>query len=90
MGIGTDVDGIMDGDDEVISIITPKTFCDVKKLLKRSKDIDVTGGMSSKANELFKLAEDGIPSHVFNASRKGLIMNFLSGERNFGTIIRGD
>lgn len=89
VGIGTDVDGIMD-DDEVISIITPKTFGDVKRLLGGSQDIDVTGGMSSKVNELVKLAEDGIPSHIFNASRKGLIVDFLRGERNFGTIIRGD
>ncbi|NYT00967.1 MAG: isopentenyl phosphate kinase family protein [Methanocellales archaeon] len=89
VGIGTDVDGIMDNEG-VIDVITPKTFCNMKKLLKGSKDIDVTGGMLSKANELIKLAEDGIPSHIFNASRKGLIMNFLSGERNFGTIIRGD
>lgn len=89
VGIGTDVDGIMD-DEGVIDVITPKTFCDMKKLLKGSRDIDVTGGMLSKVNELIKLAEEGIPSHIFNASRKGLIMNFLSGERNFGTIIRGD
>ncbi len=89
VGIGTNVDGIMDGK-QVRSAITPKEFCDIKKLLKGSKEVDVTGGMASKANELFKLAEDGIPSHVFNASKKGLVINFLSGERNFGTIIRGD
>lgn len=89
VGIGTDVDGIMD-DEGVVGIITPKTFCDMKKLLKGSKDVDVTGGMLSKANELIKLAEDGIPSHIFNASKKGLIIDFLSGERSFGTIIRGD
>ncbi|MDD2665661.1 MAG: isopentenyl phosphate kinase [Methanocellales archaeon] len=89
VGIGTNVDGIMEGT-KVMDVITPEEFCGVKKLLKGSKDVDVTGGMASKANELFKLAEEGVSSHVFNASKKGLVMNFLSGERNFGTIIRGD
>ncbi|ATZ60759.2 MAG: isopentenyl phosphate kinase [Methanosarcinales archaeon Met12] len=89
VGVGTDVDGVMGGN-KVIATITPKTFNDVKALLSGSSGIDVTGGMLGKVNELIKLADDGISSHIFNASKTGNIANFLNGKENFGTIIRSE
>ncbi len=89
VGVGTDVDGIMD-DGKVITSITPKTFSNIKPLLTTSKNIDVTGGMSGKVSELVKLAESGIPSYVFNASKKGNVTAFLDGNVDFGTVIRSD
>lgn len=87
VGLGTDVDGVMDGS-RIIATITPKTFNDVRALLSGSSGIDVTGGMLGKVNELIKLTGDDISSHVFNASKTGNIANFLNGKENFGTIIR--
>jgi len=90
VGVGTDVDGIMDGGGKVITSITPKTFSNIKPLLTTSKNIDVTGGMSGKVSELVKLAEDGIHSYVFNALKKGNVTAFLDGNVDFGTVIRSD
>jgi len=89
VGVGTDVDGIMDGS-KVITSITPKTFSNIKPLLTTSKNVDVTGGMLGKVSELVKLAGKGIPSYVFNASKKGNVMAFLNGNVDFGTVIRSD
>ncbi|MDI6888263.1 MAG: isopentenyl phosphate kinase [Methanocellales archaeon] len=90
VGVGTDVDGIMDDDGKVITSITPKTFSSIKPLLTASKNVDVTGGMSGKVSELVRLAESGTPSYVFNASKKGNVTAFLEGNVDFGTVIRSD
>jgi len=45
-----------------------------------SSGIDVTGGMRGKLDELLELAEMGISSRIFNASREGNIVRALQGE----------
>jgi isopentenyl phosphate kinase len=46
----------------------------------------VTGGMLGKVSELLELANKGISSRIFNASRKGVVSRFLYGE-DVGTLI---
>jgi isopentenyl phosphate kinase len=86
IGAGSDVDGVLDEKGMVIKKITPLNFIDIKKNIKGSTSTDVTGGMIGKVSELLELANTGISSHIFNASRKGMVSRFLYGE-DAGTLI---
>jgi len=86
IGAGTDVDGVLDEKEAVIRKITPFSFMDIKKSIKGSGSIDVTGGMLGKVSELLELAGKGVESRIFNASRKSMVSRFLYGE-DVGTLI---
>jgi len=86
IGAGSNVDGVLDDRDAVIKKITQYSYIDVKKNIKGSGSTDVTGGMLGKVSELLELANKGISSRIFNASRKGIISRFLYGE-DVGTLI---
>ncbi|MCX9085607.1 MAG: isopentenyl phosphate kinase [Candidatus Methanoperedens sp.] len=86
IGAGSDVDGVLDEKGSVIKKITPLNFLDLKKNIKGSGAIDVTGGMGGKVSELLELAGKGVDSRIFNASRKGIVSRFLYGE-DVGTLI---
>lgn len=86
IGVGSDVDGVLDEKEAVIRKITPFSFMDMKKSIKGSGSIDVTGGMLGKVSELLELASKGVESRIFNASRKGMVSRFLYGE-DVGTLI---
>lgn len=86
IGAGSDVDGVLDERQEIIRKITPLNFLDLKKNIKGSGSADVTGGMLGKVSELLELANKGISSRIFNASRKGMVSRFLYGE-DVGTLI---
>jgi len=86
IGAGSDVDGVLDEKEAVIRKITPFSFMDLKKSIKGSSSIDVTGGMLGKVSELLELAGKGIDSRIFNASKKGMVSRFLCGE-DVGTLI---
>ncbi|MEM2924452.1 MAG: isopentenyl phosphate kinase [Halobacteria archaeon] len=88
IGLGTDVEGVLDKNGVLIPVITPQSFKALN--LWNSKDIDVTGGMLGKVEELIELAKAGIKSRIFNAAKKGYVEAFLSGEENFGTLIKGE
>ncbi len=86
IGAGSDVDGVLNEKGEVIKKITPRSFVDIKKHIRGSASTDVTGGMLGKVSELLELADRGISSRIFNASRKGMVSRFLYGE-DVGTLI---
>ena len=86
IGVGSDVEGVIDEKGAVIKKITPLSFVDVKQSIKGSNSIDVTGGMFGKVIELLELSKKGISSRIFNASRKGMVSRFLYGEE-VGTLI---
>lgn len=86
IGAGSDVDGVLDENGNVIRKITPFGFMDMKKSIKGSGSPDVTGGMLGKVSELLELAGKGVSSRIFNASRKGMVSRFLYGE-DIGTLI---
>ena len=88
VGVGTDVDGVLDDNGAVIRRITP---ADVDTLsIKGSEHVDVTGGMKAKVYQLAKLAyERNIPSILFNASKESTIRKFLRNDESlFGTEVR--
>ncbi|MFZ2412184.1 MAG: isopentenyl phosphate kinase [Candidatus Methanoperedens sp.] len=86
IGAGSDVDGVLDEKGNVIKKITPQSFVDMKKDIRGSASTDVTGGMLGKVSEFLELANKGISSRIFNASRKGMVSRFLYGE-DVGTLI---
>jgi len=90
VGIGTNVDGVLDRDGKLIRKLTPGNMGEVDKILSGSGGVDVTGGMHGKIHELMPLAKAGIPSLVFNAEKPGNVMKFLRNDLQEGTFIRGD
>ncbi len=90
VGIGTNVDGVLDAGGSVIKKITTENINEIIGLLSGSEGIDVTGGMQGKIAELMALAKAGIPSRVFNAERPGSITEFLKNDLAEGTSISGE
>ncbi len=86
IGAGSNVDGVLNENGNVIKKITPHSFINMKKHIKGSSSTDVTGGMLGKVSELLEVANKGISSRIFNASRKGMVFGFLKGEET-GTLI---
>lgn len=84
IGVATDVPGVLQ-DGEVIREITPESMNELE--IGTSGHTDVTGGMAGKVRELLILAEQGICSDIFHASRIG---DFLDGKSHGGTRVRGD
>lgn len=91
---GTNVDGVFTEDPtvnpeaELIRKIDRSNIGEVKKCLRQSSAVDVTGGMLSKVVELFNLARLGVESEIVNASRSAILRRTLTGERGLGTSIR--
>ncbi|HJH27331.1 MAG TPA: uridylate kinase [Methanophagales archaeon] len=87
VGVGTDVDGVLDDEGEVIRKITPAEVDKVS--IKGSEHVDVTGGMKEKVYLLAKLAsETNIPSVLFNASKESNVYKFLTDDEDlFGTVV---
>ncbi len=86
IGAGSNVDGVLDEKGDVIKKITPRSFLNMKKNIKGSSSTDVTGGMLGKVSELLELANRGIGSRIFNASKKDMVSGFLKGDET-GTLI---
>jgi len=86
IGAGSDVDGVLDDKGSVIKKITSLNFQDVRKHISGSRSTDVTGGMLGKVSEFLELAENGIDSYIFNASKKDMVSGFLSG-KDEGTLV---
>jgi isopentenyl phosphate kinase len=81
---GCDVDGVLSydkksGEPDVLQKITPSTYKDMKKLLRRPEKFDVTGGMKGKVEEAVKLAEIGIESAVINLSETENLTKLIRG-----------
>ena len=87
VAVGTDVDGVLLSGNPLAEM----TRADLPALagaLKGSSGVDVTGGMKGKLLELLDLADGGIGSVIFNASKEGNISRALQGEP-LGTRVRG-
>jgi isopentenyl phosphate kinase len=88
--LGTDVDGVYTKspktheDAELIPILT--NLNQIKEL-ESTNNIDVTGGMVGKVNELLELAHLGIDSEIINANTPNTIANALQSKNIKGTKI---
>jgi isopentenyl phosphate kinase len=84
VGVATDVKGVLGPGGKVVPRINAASV--EKLVIGGSGARDVTGGMRGKVEELLRLAEQGIESHVFHVSRIGA---FLDGKDHGGTVIGG-
>lgn len=88
--LATDVDGIYDKNPKkypearLLETVTSKE--DIKT--GEETNIDVTGGMGGKVNELLNLLKLGIESEIINANCQGNIKKILTGEKVTGTTIK--
>jgi len=83
VGLATDVAGVLGKDGSVIGRIRPGQAGGVAE---GSRNTDVTGGMGGKLAELLAIADAGIASSIFHASRLG---DFLDGRPHGGTVVEG-
>ncbi|KKQ26309.1 MAG: Aspartate/glutamate/uridylate kinase [Candidatus Woesebacteria bacterium GW2011_GWA1_37_8] len=89
---GTNVNGIYDNDPNKntnavhIPDINDSNYKSVLKLVSHSGDLDVTGGMRGKLEEIFKIKTRPLSCHIFNALAKGSVYKALTGE-DIGTKI---
>jgi isopentenyl phosphate kinase len=89
--LGSDVDGIYNKDPKKYSdacLLKVVTSYNDLESADSTQNVDVTGGMGGKLNELLKLAEIGIESEIINASHDNNIKRALKGEKGIGTLIR--
>jgi len=74
---------------KLIEEITPRNFPAVKRHLKGSADVDVTGGMLHKVERMLDLAhETGAEVVIINGSVPGRLKDALLGKKVRGTIVR--
>jgi isopentenyl phosphate kinase len=83
VGLATDVPGVLGGDGTVVGRVRRG---DAGGLAAGSRNTDVTGGMAGKLAELLDLADAGIGSSIFHASRIG---DFLDDRPHGGTLVEG-
>ena len=83
VGLATDVPGLLGTDGAVIGRVSRGGAAG---LAGGSGNTDVTGGMAGKLAELLDLADAGIGSAIFHASRVG---DFLDGRPHGGTRVEG-
>jgi isopentenyl phosphate kinase len=81
VGLATDVPGVLH-QGTVLRRLTRRDSGSIR--MQGSPHTDVTGGMEGKVAELKRLAEHGIESHIFHASR---IRDFLAGTDHGGTTV---
>lgn len=76
---GTDKDGVL-VEGKPLERISRDDWSAVEEHLGGSSTTDVTGGMREKVLKLLELADTGINSLIFNASKKGYISRVLKGD----------
>ncbi len=87
----TDVDGIYDknpkkySDAKLIREITRENIKEVMDLIEESSNVDVSGGMKKKIEEIFEI--NGIEAVITNGLKEGNLTKAVEGER-VGTIIK--
>lgn len=85
-GVFTD-DPIKNEEAEFIPEINKENWEKIKKCLKGSDGIDVTGGMAQKVEKSIELAKTGCQVSIINGNKAGYLKRALLGE-NLGTLIK--
>ncbi|MBP7700864.1 hypothetical protein KA111_02260 [Candidatus Woesebacteria bacterium] len=83
----TEVAGVLDENNVVISEISRDNEQKVKTLMRDTKGFDVTGGMWHKILESLELADQGIESVIISGVKEGTLLNCLTGKEFTGTRI---
>jgi len=84
--IGTDVDGVLDGNGNLINEINPSNYDEMISSIGGAETTDVTGGMRHKVESMFELAKVVKEIRIVNAAKEGIVQKALLGEP-FGTKI---
>ncbi len=79
--------GVYDSNKKTIPFIEPKSWNEVKKLIKLSDVPDVTGGMLHKVEDAVRMADKGIETWIINGNDMHEIVRALAGEPIHGTVI---
>ncbi len=87
VALGTAVDGVI-FEGRVLAQVRRDDLVRIGSELGASSGVDVTGGMRGKIAELLDLADEGVRSLIFNASKPGMVWRALAGER-VGTLVEG-
>jgi len=87
-----EVDGVFNQHGEVVPLITPSSFAELRYALSGSHGIDVTGGMLQKVESMIALARacPSLKVIIANGSRDGILVDLLSNRHHFGTRICSD
>lgn len=85
-----EVDGVLDGDNEIIREIRPDTLDKIKDMLGGSSGIDVTGGMIQKVEEMAALVKryPDLDIVIANGSRPNGLIDVVCNQSEIGTRIR--
>jgi isopentenyl phosphate kinase len=83
----TEVEGVLDGDNNIVEEISRDNQNDIKKMMRDTKGFDVTGGMWHKIEESLELADQGIQSVIISGMNKNNLLNCLSNKEFIGTKI---
>lgn len=85
-----EVEGVLDGDGEVVPHITPDSFAEVQGALSGSAGVDVTGGMADKVAQMVELVQRHPQTsvHILTGTEPGLLTRaLLNPELSVGTRI---
>jgi len=88
----TDVNGVYDADPhldpdaEPFPVVDRRTWPLVRRALRRSAAVDVTGGMLGKVTELVRWARRGLRGRIVDANAPGRVRDALRG-RPVGTLV---
>jgi len=91
--LGTDVDGVFEDDPrknpnaKLIQVIDKLNMKEVLEKSGPSSATDVTGGMSRKLKELFKISSSGTEIAIFNLTKPNRLSDLLSGKPTYCTRI---
>ncbi len=80
-----DVDGILDGGGEAVPVVDDRNAEAVAAGLGSASGTDVTGGIKLRFETARRLAARGVPSHLLDGTRPGLLREALHGAAVGGT-----
>ncbi len=83
----SNVDGVLDEKNNVISEITQANWQEMKKNIKKLTVADVTGGMGHKVEEALQMTKYGIETFLMNGTTDDF-SGFIAGKQVRGTVIR--
>lgn len=84
----SNVDGVLDGENNVIPLITSKNWPELKKHIKTLTVADVTGGMEHKVLSSLELAKYGIKTLLIRGTDAKALTHFIQGGKVSGTLIQ--
>lgn len=84
-----DVDGVLVERDKPDSLLRETRAEDARKILFTKEKIDVTGGMSFKLQQAYRIARHGVDVAIVNGFNTEATLKALKGEPFHGTLIRG-